>query len=234
MFRVADVQKSQLLECHIQMEMFYTKETKDEEIPYFHQRLSLGNGFGEGQETYYTFLILPNVIAHVIDEQSPLYGMSRLDILKTNVEIVVILEGVIESTGLTMQARTSYTANEIVWGYNFATMPRESTPAHKGRLVVDFADFNELKPVKDMPMCSARDAQRPNDVNLTTPDDSTLSERTNEVRRLQNNSGSQSIPENATEGAVEEIEDGCEVIQNGLVRNNGLQEGGEEEETQRS
>ncbi|XP_028402991.1 inward rectifier potassium channel 2-like [Dendronephthya gigantea] len=157
MFRVADLRASQLLECHIQVEMFYTRQTNEGELPYFHEKLSIGNGFeseGEGEEIYYTFMIIPNTIAHVINKDSPLYSMSSLDMLKANVELVVFLEGVIESTGLTMQARTSYTANEIVWGCNFVPMPRHDDLFFKGELEVDFCHFNKFQPVSKMPVCS--------------------------------------------------------------------------------
>ncbi len=160
MFRVADLRASQLLECHIQVEMFSTRETNEGELPYFHERLSIGNGISEAEETYYTFMIIPKTIAHVIDKHSPLYAMSSLDMLKANVELVVFLEGVIESTGLTMQARTSYTAHEIVWGCNFAPMPRPDDLAFKGHLMVDFCHFNKLETVRNMPVCSAKDYAR--------------------------------------------------------------------------
>lgn len=160
MFRVGDLRASQLLECHIQAEMFYTRETNEGELPYFHERLSIGNGISEGEEIYYTFMIIPNTIAHVIDKNSPLYGMSSPDMLKANVEIVIVLEGVIESTGMTMQARTSYTAHELVWGCNFTALPRHDDLVFKGQLMVDFCHFNKLQPVRNMPVCSARDYER--------------------------------------------------------------------------
>ena len=34
-------------------------------------------------------------------------------------EIIVILEGVVESTGQSSQARTSYLNNEILWGHRY-------------------------------------------------------------------------------------------------------------------
>ena len=45
--------------------------------------------------------------------------MSPKDLLNSNFEIVVTLEGSIESTGNTTQARSSYLPNEVLWGYRF-------------------------------------------------------------------------------------------------------------------
>lgn len=55
------------------------------------------------------------IVCHKINEDSPLYNMSASDILQDRFEIVVILEGCVESTGQTTQARSSYLAsgNEI-------------------------------------------------------------------------------------------------------------------------
>lgn len=237
MFRVADLRDSQLIECHIQVEMFYTRETNEGELPYFHERLSIGNGISEREETYYTFMIIPKTIAHVIDEDSPLYAMSSLDMLKANVELVVILEGVIESTGLTMQARTSYTAHEIQWGSNFAPLPRHDDVLFKGQLLVDFCHFNKLETIRNMPVCSAKDYER-------------LKKR----RKAQSNGGGGSngvedVDDGCTmgvnkdpDGSHEKKElslksnDGCEVIGNGLVvkslpeTNGGVLENDEENE----
>ncbi len=61
----------------------------------------------------------PVTISHKIDEESPFYEMSPRDILSQQFEIVVTLEGVTEETGNTVQARTSYLPNEILWGHHF-------------------------------------------------------------------------------------------------------------------
>ena len=236
MFRVADLRTSQLLECHIQVEMFYTKETSEGELPYFHKRLEVGNGIDQGEEIYYTFMILPDTIVHIIDEQSPLYAMSSLDMLKANVELVVFLEGVIESTGLTMQARTSYTAHEIVWGCNFAPLPRHNDLVFKGELSVDFSRFNKLEPVRNMPVCSARDyvglkeGRRTHSVSSRVEED----DDGNNCAVGENHNGTRGVNDgrdgtlgmkkehNGTHeknGVSSKSDDRCEVIPNGLVTN---------------
>ena len=56
----------------------------------------------EGEEDE-IFFIWPTTLVHKIDEESPFYGMSARDFLRKKYEIVVILEGVIEQTGNTIQ-----------------------------------------------------------------------------------------------------------------------------------
>ena len=238
MFRVADLRASQLLECHIQVEMFYTKETDEGELPYFHERLKIGNGIDEEgeEEIYYTFMIIPNTIAHIINDKSPLYAMSSLDMLKANVELVVYLEGVIESTGLTTQARTSYTAHEIVWGCNFTPMPRHDDLTFKDELTVDFTHFNKLEQVRNMPVCSAQDYERSGQGRNTQSISTAVEERgdSNNYTTGENHNGKQGVnnkhdgtPEvkkehNGTHdknGVSSNSNDRCEVIPNGLVAN---------------
>ena len=48
--------------------------------------------------------------------------MSASEIANDKFELVVGMEGTIESTSMTFQARTSYLANEIHWGHRFEPM----------------------------------------------------------------------------------------------------------------
>ena len=48
--------------------------------------------------------------------------MSASEIANDKFELVVGMEGTIESTSMTFQARTSYLANEILWGHRFEPM----------------------------------------------------------------------------------------------------------------
>ena len=58
----------------------------------------------EGEEDE-IFFIWPTTLVHKIDEESPFYSWSARDFLKKKFEMVVILEGVIEQTGNTIQVR---------------------------------------------------------------------------------------------------------------------------------
>lgn len=49
--------------------------------------------------------------------QSPFWTASASDLLNEQFEIIVMLEGTVESTGQSSQARTSYLPSEILWGH---------------------------------------------------------------------------------------------------------------------
>lgn len=58
----------------------------------------------------------PVIIRHVIDEESPLYGMTQESMRHADFELIMTVEGIVEATGMTFQARTSFLPNEIFWG----------------------------------------------------------------------------------------------------------------------
>ena len=71
-----------------------------------------------------TLMVLPSTLYHKIDEESPFYDMTPKDVLNAKFEMVVALEGIVEPTGNSVQARTSYLPREILWGYKFENMVR--------------------------------------------------------------------------------------------------------------
>ncbi|XP_063380521.1 ATP-sensitive inward rectifier potassium channel 12-like isoform X4 [Cydia fagiglandana] len=120
-----------------------------EVLPFYQQELKVG---ADGEEDRLMF-IWPMTIVHKINEKSPLYNLSAADMLRERFEIVVMLEGVIESTGMTTQARSSFLPSEILWGHRFETMVtfRKDT----GEYEVDYTSFNNTYDV-DTPLCSAK------------------------------------------------------------------------------
>ncbi|XP_008203021.1 G protein-activated inward rectifier potassium channel 4 [Nasonia vitripennis] len=149
MFRVGDMRKSHIIEAHVRAQMIKRKVTREGELlPFFQTELKVG---GDGEEDK-IFFIWPTTIVHKINEQSPLYHLSASDMLRERFEIIVMLEGVIESTGMTTQARSSYLPSEILWGHRFEhiiTFRKET-----GEYEVNYTLFNNTYEV-DTPLCSA-------------------------------------------------------------------------------
>jgi len=121
LFRVGNMRHSTLIEAHVRAILISKRVTEEGEImPYFQTELSIGTD-SEGEEDQ-IFFIWPTTLVHKINEDSPFYKMSAKDFLKKRYEIVVILEGVIEQTGNTIQARSSYLPSEVLWGYLFVNL----------------------------------------------------------------------------------------------------------------
>lgn len=60
------------------------------------------------------FFLNPVSAVHKIDRYSPLYDISAQEVLQSELEILVVIEGIIEPTGQPVQAILSYTSQEIL------------------------------------------------------------------------------------------------------------------------
>lgn len=151
MFRVGDMRKSHIIGAGVRAQLIRTRSTKEGEVmtQYFTE-LQIGTD-DSGSDL---FFIWPMVIEHRIDENSPLYNMNATDMLQDKFEIVVLLEGTVESTGQSTQARSSYINTEILWGHRFdpVVLYNKDLQAYE----IDYSRFNETTQV-DTPLCSARE-----------------------------------------------------------------------------
>lgn len=105
----------------------------------------------------------PLTICHTITSESPLFDMTALDVLRSDFEIMISLSGVMETTGQTLEARTSYVPNEIHWGHRFAPMIHKINDGQINYFV-DYNKFEVIVPI-DTPVCSARQIAEYSDPN---------------------------------------------------------------------
>ena len=137
-FRIADIRLSQLVEAHVRLQLYWNRKSQDgrEEL----QMFDLNVGYDTGRDRI--FLLTPVSIIHPITESSPLFSLTKENLLSQDLEIVVILEAIVEATGLTAQALWSYTQQEIFFNYQFVPMIyRQTTGDHKWE--VDFKRLHE-------------------------------------------------------------------------------------------
>ncbi|KAK0161782.1 hypothetical protein PV327_008196 [Microctonus hyperodae] len=151
MFRVADMRKSHIIGATVRAQVIKTRTTKEGELlSQNQQELIIGTDGTNGN----IFFIWPMTIIHRINADSPFHNMSAEDMLTERFEVVVILEGTIESTGQTTQARSSYLPQEILWGHRFE--PMVSYSKERQGYEVDHSLFNTTTQV-DTPLCSGRE-----------------------------------------------------------------------------
>ncbi|XP_030629111.1 G protein-activated inward rectifier potassium channel 3 [Chanos chanos] len=149
MFRVGDLRSSHIVGANMRAKLIKSKQTQEGEfIPLDQTDISVGFETGDDR----LFLVSPLVISHEIDARSPFWDMSQAQLEKEDFEIVVILEGMVEATGMTCQARSSYLAEEVLWGHRFSPMMSLA----EGFFDVDYGAFHHTFEV-DTPSCSARE-----------------------------------------------------------------------------
>ena len=162
MVRVGDVRKSQIVDASVQMQLFRTTTTKEgKEIPFHQEDLKVCYDWRNPDNDFRNklFLLLPIVIIHVIDENSPFYDVTPQTLQESDFEIVVVIEGVVEATGLNTQPKSSYLNSEIMWGYDFCNTLEKSHFGENGFYNADFSRLNDLHTV-NTPRCSPKDYYR--------------------------------------------------------------------------
>ncbi|XP_076025591.1 potassium inwardly rectifying channel subfamily J member 11, like [Genypterus blacodes] len=141
MFRVGDLRKSMIISATIQLQVIRRTVTSEGEVvPVCQLDIQVENPLRSNG----IFLVSPLIISHTMERGSPLYELSAHTLASEDLEIIVILEGVVETTGITMQARTSYTPEEILWGRRFVSIITEED----GRYCVDYSKFGNTIPCR--------------------------------------------------------------------------------------
>ncbi|CAJ0956276.1 unnamed protein product, partial [Mesorhabditis belari] len=148
--RVGDMRNTHLVEAHVRLQFITDRETSEGEIEPLHQfEMKVGPSITDDDRI---FLVWPTTLCHVIDKESPLYDYAAHSLHSAQFEIIVLLEGIVESTGMTAQARTSYLPSEILWGHRFRKLV--TYQRSNGSYQIDYNLFNCTYPVKT-PTCSA-------------------------------------------------------------------------------
>uniref|UniRef100_A0A915A8G5 Uncharacterized protein n=1 Tax=Parascaris univalens TaxID=6257 RepID=A0A915A8G5_PARUN len=158
MIRIADIQKRLFLaESHVRLYMACSK------LNHRGQRELIGLkdmnvGYDNGWDR--VLLLWPIVVKHVIDEQSPLHGFTRDTLLHAEFELIMTVEGIVEATGMTFQARTSFLPSEIRWGCRFTPMVLLNEKI--GQYEVQYSLFDETERVNEfIPQIEDSDGEHP-------------------------------------------------------------------------
>ena len=175
LLRVGNLRRSHLIEAHVRaMVIHHKRSTKEGETAcYDTQELGLNTEMNlrknsiqfdsdesevsdsgnEDKTEDRCSMIWPFTIAHKIDKDSPFFAYGPKELLAAKFEMVVTLEGIVEPTGNSVQARTSYLPNEVLSGHRFQNMM--SYKRKSGTYQVDFSYLNAVCQ-DDTPRISAK------------------------------------------------------------------------------
>ena len=138
--RIADLRQSQIVEAHVRLQLYWYQLVDPMEESYEFRQMDLDCGYDSGTDRI--ILITPVCVRHRIKEGSPLYGLTPTALSTMDLEVVVILEGIVEPTGLTAQALYSYTSDQILIDRKFAPVIKKSN----GKWEVDFSRIDATLP----------------------------------------------------------------------------------------
>src|ERR1700731_212211 len=85
-------------------------------------------------------LALSWTLYHILDEQSPLYGLDADDLVASKVSLVVVVSGYDVVAAQTVHARKSYDNRDIRFGQRYADI---LDVTDEGRLRIDYGKFHE-------------------------------------------------------------------------------------------
>ncbi|KAM8898808.1 ATP-sensitive inward rectifier potassium channel 15 [Spinachia spinachia] len=154
MVRVANMRKSLLIQCQLTGKLLHSNVTEEGEKTQIHQS---SVDFFMDSSGECPFLILPLAFYHVLDEHSPLAGLTAETLLTRDFELLVTLNATMESTAATCQSRTSYVPQEVLWGYEFKPVLFSTTG---GRYVADFNFFEKVHPSNDVAFLGHNNAEK--------------------------------------------------------------------------
>lgn len=132
--RMANGRANEIVEATLRISVLKPEVTAEgERLRRFHDLTLMRN-----QTPLFTMTWL---VLHVIDEQSPLYGETEASLHAMSVRFIVTLTGIDSTFAQTVHARTTYFADDVVWGGRFVDV---TSQLPDGRLQVDYAKFDDV------------------------------------------------------------------------------------------
>jgi len=135
-FRVANARSNQLIEVSAKVLLSRFEESVGARTRRYYP-LQL-------ERSSVVFLPLTWTVVHPIDPASPLYGETEQSLRASQTEFLVLLSGFDETFSATVQTRTSFVPNEVLWGFRFASAFVVSKAAG-GKVAVDMRQFDAVE-----------------------------------------------------------------------------------------
>ncbi len=136
MFRIANQRNNQLIQVGVQVLLSRIEKHGGSAVRKFH-RLAL-------ERDDVTFFPLTWTVVHPIDAKSPLHGLGEDEFRAAQSEILVLISATDETFSQTVNSRSSYKADEVVWGAKFSDVFGANPD---GTIVVDLHRLHEFERV---------------------------------------------------------------------------------------
>jgi inward rectifier potassium channel len=111
-FRIINRQNNQIIDLHVRLLVSRFEPNASGIMVRRYYPLSL-------ERESVVFFPLSWTIVHIIDKDSPLYGVTEDQLCASGAEFLILLTGMDETFSQVVNARSSYRANEIIWDAKF-------------------------------------------------------------------------------------------------------------------
>jgi inward rectifier potassium channel len=136
MFRIVNQRSNEIVQVQAKLMLTRRKKGVDGEREFIGLKLERDN---------VVFFPLTWTVVHPIDEQSPLRGITQQDLIDSEAEFLILLNGFDETFSQTVHTRSSYVAEEVVWGAKFRSI--FNPPKPDGTLSVDIRKMHEVETI---------------------------------------------------------------------------------------
>ena len=143
-FRIMNARNNQIIELGARVLFSRFDESGGNRVRKYHE-LPL-------ERARVVFFPLAWTIVHPIDEKSPMYGLTREDLLASDAEFLILLTGIDETFSQAVHARSSYRGDELIWAAKFSNLYIYDDDGHI--LGVNMERFHSFEPV-DLPRAAA-------------------------------------------------------------------------------
>ena len=136
MFRIVNQHSSQLVD--VEAKVLLSRRKRDGATSNDREFIPL-----ELERDRVVFFPLSWTIVHPIGETSPIRDWSGEDLRECDAEFLILLNGFEETFSQTVHARSSYKADEVVWGAKFVSL--FNPPDEEGVISVDIRRLHEIE-----------------------------------------------------------------------------------------
>lgn len=136
-FRVVNRRRNEIMELEAKLHLAWLEEEDGRLKRQFHE-LPL-------ERHKVAFFPLSWTIVHPIDKESPLFGVTREQLVASNAEFLVLLTGIDETFSQMVHARSSYRGEEVVWRAQFANVFERLTAG--APLAIDVGRIHDIEAV---------------------------------------------------------------------------------------
>jgi inward rectifier potassium channel len=134
MVRMGNERRSQIIQAEVGLTLLRSEQTAEGEFMRRFYDLPLARSRTPVFAMTFTAI-------HLIDEQSPLYGMDAAGLAAHEIELLVTVNGLDETLGQVAHARASYLSDEVIFGHRYADM---FGVTEDGRRAIDYARFHTV------------------------------------------------------------------------------------------
>lgn len=135
MFRAANERRNQILEARLRVYLSIDEYSEGRMMRRFYE---LGLLRDRNPSFFLTWTAL-----HPINENSPLYGLSQADLIRTNAAFLISLSGIDQTVSQAIHTRHTYYAVDLMWNQQFKDIIRR---LENGDRYLAFEDFHAVEP----------------------------------------------------------------------------------------